>query len=636
MKAAHGGANHASTGAQTMRSNGSSTMPGSGLAHLVSKFETLEKTPGANGAPVRKESSFPRQPLGLRASQTMSSLSLFHDNRRYFENGIHCHIDKPETPAHAPSPVSSGAAALARIKLSTPKQNLSPPKKDKDRISASVAEKRKFFEPGSPGSDVFDTTPKPWHGKGDLKFAESHSCNHIYSTPRTSTCGMSDEESVLTIPAPDSPARMSLSRSSLSGTLHQKDEKPQQWSIHTVPASSVVLRLHGGDLKHATGSADAEYAETPKHSTGRPTNVSSTGSPMKRFAKLHLAAATGIPLPPSPTSPKKTREPLATTNLPNTMPTPIPQDHGEPFIPLKPAKPFESTDTIVVAKKASHPRSGKTWSPQRIITPQKLTKATPTSLTGQSQGAGTFVKVKNPANLRDAIGFFEAMSHRDSLNSSCYTTARESTKRPADELYASAKRVSKRERLKGSLRRLSASWRSKQVPAPEDEKMSDYPAMWKMGSVEGTPRKRLHAEWCDLSADHRQPLNAAKAGEISLFDPYLSAHARSYRGGDTDDDAHVKVLLQETSLHGQVPSTEYFGVGLSGADRSRSPTPEPQDMVKPRRRSTRRWFSRSSGTLVSQAHCQLEQPRPVHGVEMKRLISLCKLQGTVKRRGHSE
>lgn len=125
-------------GAQMANSDAANTIPGRGLAHLVSKFETLDKG---------NKPSFPHQVVGLTANKTMSSLSSLQDNRLQFEKG-HAKKDGRLDPSTAPSPVAAAAAALGRTIISSTRSDVAQPNKTnpKDRVSAKVAEKRKLFE----------------------------------------------------------------------------------------------------------------------------------------------------------------------------------------------------------------------------------------------------------------------------------------------------------------------------------------------------------------------------------------------------------------------------------------------------------------------------------------------------------
>lgn len=132
------GGNPRPPGAQLVNSDAANTIPGRGLAHLVSKFETLDKS---------TKPSFPHQVVGLTTSKTMSSLSSLQDNRHHFEKG-HAAKDGRLDPSTAPSPVAAAAAALGRTSISSTKSEVAPPNRadPKDRVSAKVAEKRKLFE----------------------------------------------------------------------------------------------------------------------------------------------------------------------------------------------------------------------------------------------------------------------------------------------------------------------------------------------------------------------------------------------------------------------------------------------------------------------------------------------------------
>lgn len=131
--------------------DGANTMPRRGLTQLVSKFETLDRATGSH----RRQPSFPRQPLGLTGSKTMSSLNLFQDSRRYFEKPSQKKNDKLNLPKTA-SPVAAAVASVERrTSASTPKHDVAAPKQDvvtpkktklPDLTAASVAEKRRFFE----------------------------------------------------------------------------------------------------------------------------------------------------------------------------------------------------------------------------------------------------------------------------------------------------------------------------------------------------------------------------------------------------------------------------------------------------------------------------------------------------------
>lgn len=131
------GGNPRPPGEQLANSDAANTIPGRGLAHLVSKFETLDKG---------TKPSFPHQVVGLTTSKTMSSLSSLQHNRLHFEKG-HAATDGRIDPSTASSPVVAAAAALGRTSISSTRSEVAQPNRTdpKDRVSR-VAEKRKIFE----------------------------------------------------------------------------------------------------------------------------------------------------------------------------------------------------------------------------------------------------------------------------------------------------------------------------------------------------------------------------------------------------------------------------------------------------------------------------------------------------------
>ncbi|OAA65022.1 hypothetical protein ISF_04432 [Cordyceps fumosorosea ARSEF 2679] len=129
-------------GSYMANSDGANTLPRRGLAHLVDKFETLDKA-NNGGAPRRKLSNPRQQGAGLTASKTMSSLNSLQDNRRYLENAPYRKDERLE--------LLPAAAEPGRTNISPWKPHVAPPKNahHRDRLS-TVAETRKIFESEEP------------------------------------------------------------------------------------------------------------------------------------------------------------------------------------------------------------------------------------------------------------------------------------------------------------------------------------------------------------------------------------------------------------------------------------------------------------------------------------------------------
>ena len=121
---------------QTSSTNhGANTIPRRGLSHLVSKFEMLDKASGIHRGSQASAHLLP-------TSQTMSSLSVL-DTKRQFE-GIPNEYESPGPLTKRPERIF--IPKLKTPKLETPKLE-TPKRVQEERISATVAEKMKVFEP---------------------------------------------------------------------------------------------------------------------------------------------------------------------------------------------------------------------------------------------------------------------------------------------------------------------------------------------------------------------------------------------------------------------------------------------------------------------------------------------------------
>lgn len=282
------------------------------------------------------------------------------------------------------------------------------------------------------------------------------------------------------------------------------------------------------------------------------------------------------------------------------------------------------------------------WTPQRIITPQK-----PTVTNGDhiepNQGQGTFVRRQAPPTLRETIGLFESMSYGSNLSASCQATARSAKSPAAGDIKVQKRndRGTAHQRPKGSLCNLSSTWGRKSAKREKVlDSFPDYPEMWKTNSIKGKTGKSFHTQLCELSQPRSNPYVTNK--DKPLYESYSNTRkvwdswARGHKDVHNGDD----VGYHYTSLHASVldPNQDQpVYVEETSSVYSTDANPAVQEAIEAARRRSRRWISRSSGTLVSQAHCRLEQPKPVHANEVKRLISLCKTRVVGhKRRGNTE
>ena len=285
----------------------------------------------------------------------------------------------------------------------------------------------------------------------------------------------------------------------------------------------------------------------------------------------------------------------------------------------------------------------KEWTPQRIVTPQKATVAKMDQVTEPKQGQATFVRGHAPPRLRETIGLFESMSYRSSLSAACQTTAREPTKQPAGEIKVQKRSIrgSAHEKLKGSLRNLSSTWGRKAKPEKDLDSSTKYPSVWEADSIKSRTGKAFHTQYCELSQPDYNPY---RNSDKPIYESYSNTRnvwaswARDKADGLSrydDNDGYHYTSLHASALDPEKDQPVY--VEETSSFHSTDVNPAVPEAIEAARRRSRRWISRSSGTLVSQAHCKLEQPKPVHANEVKRLVSLCKTRVVGhKRRGNTE
>jgi hypothetical protein len=223
------------------------------------------------------------------------------------------------------------------------------------------------------------------------------------------------------------------------------------------------------------------------------------------------------------------------------------------------------------------------------------------------------------------------MSYRSSISAARHTTAREPTKPPPGEIKVQKRSIRghAHEKIKGSLRNLSSTWgRKTSKPQKNLASFTKYPGLWKVDSTKARTGTSFHTQYCELSQPDYNPYENS---DKPIYESY--SNTRKVWDSWARDKANGRGLYDDnvgyryTSLHASVLDPEKdqpVYVEETSSVYSTDVNPAVQEAIKAARRRSRRWISRSSGTLVSQANCKLEQPKPVHANEVKRLISLCK------------
>lgn len=260
---------------------------------------------------------------------------------------------------------------------------------------------------------------------------------------------------------------------------------------------------------------------------------------------------------------------------------------SNPRLLRKSAIPFSRTDGLSDAQLAEQP----SIPPSKTCGPGLLTA-----------GAKSWAVKQNPSPLKDRIGMFKALSRQES-------GAHLSSKPKQLRVSLGRQTAGK---VREALRIFSLSKDKKQNDSSTDAaaRAADSPGPKTWGA------SRLFRS--DTSASGSRPFSSAAFGSswarfghgkgASKAESAPAAHRFSARDDDGDDGDSVTTSLTRPSATPQISVSDAF---TSPAD----PTT---------RLARRRGFSRNNTPQVRRAECKLEQPKPVRGSDMKRLVSLCK------------
>lgn len=248
--------------------------------------------------------------------------------------------------------------------------------------------------------------------------------------------------------------------------------------------------------------------------------------------------------------------------------------------------------------------------------------------------------------LQDTIGIFESLS-RQAVSEQDVITARSHMSKSRDKVEADYHASSDQKPGRGfslAWKRLSGSWgksrlgraMTRQVepwyraPSPGREVCNYNPNSLIQGRAQGANNEILDLDGPNTSStDFRLPVAESPARLLSndpLCLSWTSGPGSYFSVGGCQDEGEGS----RSSGHG-IESSWRRRMG-AGVLNSKPTVPGSLDVIglngeelpRPRRASGRRWMSRSSGTLIARAQCELEQPRPVRASEVKRLVSLCR------------
>ncbi|PNY25368.1 Uncharacterized protein TCAP_04686 [Tolypocladium capitatum] len=284
----------------------------------------------------------------------------------------------------------------------------------------------------------------------------------------------------------------------------------------------------------------------------------------------------------------------------------------------------------------------------------------------QPNGSATATPGKRAPQLRDTIGLFESLSRQATTDKPSSSGNWPSTKQQRDAAGRHDKpRIPKRGIGLGStFRKISGSWgrtrlaraMSKQPDMAYTEigagRAAGNTSSARFGKNARQTRGRLHEDdsqtnLIDLVTLDLLDMEAAMPGSTLPPVGKLLSSCPWDGEGSQSDNVHVSHDESIDSGDGEPCSQDAQGKGSPGdtdtetktaeTARPSSSDHETHERRRSRRVSSRRWVSRSSGTLVARVQCVLEQPRPVRANEVKRLVSLCRDKVTGwKGRGVSE
>lgn len=226
---------------------------------------------------------------------------------------------------------------------------------------------------------------------------------------------------------------------------------------------------------------------------------------------------------------------------------------------------------------------------------------------------------KSGSPLKDKIGLFESLDRKNGLS-----TPKGDFGKPRAVLSG----LGHARGMKGTLRRLSASWKKCSsewsTTSPQDPFISNHSGLDGESSTARDDERGVAPE-SPSSRSVRTSLHQDCASVNKYMTPRGSL-VRLEFNIDGEGGLHPSSTMSPSA-----PSLPCSGsrhrispLALTGRQRSiidSTTTAKEQD--GPRYR-VRRIISRSSGPFVSRSYCTLEQPKPVRANELRRLVSLCK------------
>ncbi|KND87631.1 hypothetical protein TOPH_07749 [Tolypocladium ophioglossoides CBS 100239] len=628
---------------------------GRGLAHLVSKFEILDAMSSVDNTVAEAEASVlrghrkttladskDRLKPSLSVASSKSAVSLASVARSTGNRPG----DMP--PKRVPSPAASGKSSAT--KDSTPGAG---------RLSM-VAERRRFFEGGPSDSSLNASKSSPHKQTG---YSTKLPLTSSWQTVRTSSPSPSSRSNRTVLQ--ENPSKANVPHR-LSQCLPFNKTFPSLLDRQNTKSNSRLLP----DASSAATNDDASLERTPEWSSYYSTSSRETRD---KPSWLSLKQDKPVPVPKTPVQSQEDSMilPVAATGSAKGIPTGrLMHSSANSGGTIRVRKRQETTPaqprlgTTGPKPHGSTVPAGFSGSPGSRRLCKKRAKDADEPSEDQPNHSATPAPGKKAPHLQDTIGLFESLSRqattdRPSSSGNWSSTKQRDAARRQDEPRTQKRGIG----LGSTFRKISGSWGRIRLARAMSRKSNTAYTEIDIGRAAGnTPSARfgknerqtpgrLHEDdsqtnlidlatldLIDIEAAMRgstlppigKPFSCPWDGEGSQSDDAQGSHDENIDSGDGEPSN------QDSRRKGSQGSTD-TETRTAGTARRSSSDHETHEQRRSRRVSSRRWVSRSSGTLVARVQCALEQPRPVRANEVKRLVSLCRDKVTGwKGRGVSE
>lgn len=268
-----------------------------------------------------------------------------------------------------------------------------------------------------------------------------------------------------------------------------------------------------------------------------------------------------------------------------------------------------------------------------------------------SRNSGSWATKQGSSPLKDKIGIFESLSRQSSTADSTRSLRGSSEKpphppQPRRNTSKQAAYLSRTaSRIKATLRKIPVSWErghsKRELPLGKENADGGNNHQ---GAENKSEEKSCTNDSMPLPTGKREP--ASRVNIRRLFSPVSSLSGKGAWPTPTPYNSISRGGGLKTSSANPKPASKGL-LSVFGSDNTTSTQSAPAAATPAPNSETRtigaqpsrgkRWISRSGDEpMIARAQCKLDQPMPVRGDELKRLVTLCKDSALRRRsRGHT-